>query len=198
MALMPANPIRHTTLFPPQVNLLRRTVFRDAGHFTLLTPLTTGIICIRLCAVGGQGEDFGGNAAYARRKVRAGALESFDVQVGQPGTGGPAGDSWVRRSSTLEMLCYADRGRGTGGVQGDAGKCIGDAARSGVLGAGTGSDQADFNTLGFGGRPASATRAPGPGGGGQGNVFPSVTTRYPAGQGCVIIEAYDIDPGPGF
>lgn len=193
------DPIRHSDLFPDQSILLSpRYVKKDAGRYEITAPAATTHISTRLVAVGGQGENFGGNGAFARRKAKAAPGEVFELQVGQPGTGGAAGDSWLRRKATGEMLCYADRGRGTGGVQGDAAKCIGDVARSGVANVGSGSDASEPFALGFGGRPASARRAPGPGGGGQGLVYPSVTVRFPAGQGMGVVEFYAGDPGPGF
>lgn len=191
---MPA--IRHSDVLPDTSALLRRYAFKAAGPFTVpAAPAGATHYRTSGAASGGQGADVGGHSAFAHRKGTINPGEVLIGQIGATGTAGALGDSWLRRQATGETLLYVDRGHGSGGIQGDGAKCIGDTAVSGTV-AGPGSDANDPFGLGFGGRPASARRAPGPGGGGQG-VAPDGggTIRYPAGVGKMIVEFYSGDPG---
>lgn len=190
--------IRWSELFPDESDLILRKFYKDAGQFTLAAAAGADYFRVSMVGVGGQGEHPGGSGAFSHRKAKTYPGEVFQIQVGQCGTGMTAGDSWMRRSATGEMVCYADRGRGTGGVQGSAANCIGDIRRSGVASVSSGSDAGDMARLGFGGRyGVSRTRAPGPGGGGQAGNFPALVL-IPAGQGMVAVEWYGGDPGDGY
>lgn len=193
--------VRHSELFPDACVLLPpRSVYADFGRYEVTAPAGTTHVRVSMTAVGGQGENFGGNAAFAHIKAKASPGEVFELQVGQPAQSGALGDSWFRRKATGETICYADRGRGTGGVQGSAVKSIGDIKRSGVAGSGPASDSSDVAPLGYGGRPAGTDGrvAPAPGGGGQGALFPYEDVRHPAGQGRQTVEFYAGDPGIGY
>lgn len=189
--------IRHSDVIPDNSFLLKRYAFKTSGPFTVpAAPAGATHYRASGAASGGQGADVGGNSAFAHRKGTIAAGEVLIGQVGATGTAGTLGDSWLRRQATGETLLYVDRGHGSGGIQGDAAKCIGDTALSGIAGVGPASDSSDPFGLGFGGRMASARRAPGPGGGGQG-VAPdgNGTIRFPAGCGKMVIEFYSGDPG---
>jgi hypothetical protein len=175
-----------------QVRLLRRYYRKVSGIYLIAAPAGTDIIRAACVGVGGQGQDPGGNAAYTEGVRPAAAGEVFQVQVGKPGTGLPVGDSWVRRYLTAEPIVYADRGRGTGRVQGSVAYSIGDVRRPGISATSSGGDVADLNGLGFGGSFSdNPIRAAGPGGGGEGNVVISgVSLRHCAGQGLVCLEFY--------
>jgi hypothetical protein len=188
--------ILHSDLFPDLTRLILRVWFKESGFVPLVAPPKAVFMHIAMVAVGGQGEDPGGNGAFSRRSARCTPGEAFQLQVGTPGTGGNLGDSWIKRAATGEVLCYADRGRGTGGVQGAASRCIGDFSDSGVAGLRSGGDITDPRQLGFGGRfGVNPLRAPGPGGGGWGTPFPQTNIAAPAGRGLIAVEFFDGEPG---
>lgn len=201
-------------LFPDECRLIKKAYFKEAGIYTFsappagfVVPGTAGVelpasakLFIRTgaCGVGAQGEFYGSNGAFSRSKRPCVPGETFQIQVGRTSQASSAGDSWLRRTSG-EMLCYADRGRGSAG-HGDAAYGIGDVRRSGTS-AGSPSDADLVAPLGFGGRPGypGSGRAPGPGGAGHlWPAYPDTSNTYHAGQGMVAVEVYWGDPGVGY
>lgn len=188
--------VLYSDLIPEECRLIRRFWNKNYGVYTRQAPAEATLIRISLVSVGGQGGNYGGCGAFARRLAPCAPNEVFELQVGQPGTAGPPGDSWVRRQIGGEMLCYADRGRGVG-TPGDAAKSIGDVVRSGQAGR-SGSDAGDVARLGFGGVIGiNRNRAPGPGGGGYNEIWPN-DILYAAGQGAIAIAFYAGHPGAGY
>lgn len=193
--------VRWSEIHPDPSKLLARQWFKVFGVYRLVAPANATLIRASAGATGGQGELPGGNAAFAHAKRSARPAEAFTVQVGQCGTAGAAGDSWVKRTLTGEVIVYADRGHGSG-QEGQAAFCIGDIVRGGLAKVAAGGDGADMAPFGFGGRwaarGAAETRSAQPGGGGWGAAsFPDVAMNV-AGMGLVVVEFYGGDPGVGY
>lgn len=187
----------HHELFPDQVELLGREWFKVGGPFSLNAPNDPDVThaIVAMVGAGGQQTTVGGNAAFATRKFTVVQNEMLLLQVGSTGANNASGDSWLKRATTGEVICYADRGR-ENGVPGNAAYCIGWFCESGQP-ARAGADIGQLQQLGLGGRLGAntPTRGAGPGGGGLGAAegFPNICS--PGGPGYICVEFYAGDPG---
>lgn len=193
----------------PDESFLRgRKYFKVAGLFTYAAPAIevnkpdVTHVRVSLVSTGGQGQFQSGNSAFASSKRRCSPGETFEIQVGLTAQAGPKGDSWVRRMSNGEVICYADRGRGAG-PDGLVINSIGDIRRPGIDNVQSGGDEGDIARLGFGGRIATMVSAPtsraaAPGGGGWGAAGFPANAPITGGLGLVAIEFYAGDPGDGY
>lgn len=190
--------ILHNILFPDPAALVGRKWLKDGGTYNVTSPAGALFLLVSLVSSGGEGQDLGGNGAFVFKKISTVAGELFTIQVGMTHSSGNPGNSLITRVSTGEILAFADRGRGSGQVQGQAANCIGDFAESGQLASRAGGDSSRVAQLiGPGGRYAAMDpkRACGPGGGGRGGSWNGLTTNtHTAGQGVGVCEWYSGDP----
>lgn len=189
-----------------KANLVKRQYFKVPGNTTgIAVPAGAKFLRALAQGCGGQGTNFGGSGAFARRKIAVLSTDTFSVQVGNTSTASTPGDSAVWKGAVGgTVVCYADRGRGDG-TAGLAVNSIGDVTRDGHSGPTDGAepgDAADLQALGFQGLQASPnTRSGDPGGGGVLVPYYSSTgafagyTIHAAGQGLVCLEWWDADPG---
>jgi hypothetical protein len=189
--------ILHSKVIPDRSRLISRGWLKLATSGTVMAPTGATIVRIGIVSSGGEGENLGGSGAFAYRKAPTREGEVFEFQIGQTHTGGNSGHSWVRRQATGEILAFADRGRGSGEVSGNAAYCVGDFVEGGQFRLRSGGDSTFEQAWGFGGRWAAniPSRACGPGGGGQGRIYPTPNIAKPAGAGAGVFEWYAGDPG---
>lgn len=190
--------ILHNQCVPDRSSRLTKTYYKAGGLYTVVAPAGATVIRVGLCSSGGEGEDPGGNGSFAYKEAATYAGEQFQLQVGTPHTAGNPGHSWIKRIATGEVLAFADRGRGSGQVDGNAAYCIGDVIEGGVHLTRAGSDHMLAQRMGIGGglwAPSNPIRACGPGGGGRGGAYPYPPITKPAGAGESCVEFYAGSPG---
>ena len=205
-------------IFPGR-QILERHWFRNPGTFSVTAPPRATHIRASANGAGGWSIDTnraGPGGAFARTKTICAPGEVFNVQVGghsdrnnRASDIGVAGDSFVKRASTLEVIVYADRGRNNG-APGQASNCVGDVTRSGQPGGSSSTDgasagdESDLYQLGFGGRSnaggVGGPYGPAPGGGGRVLVYWQYGGGYfemaqAPGTGLVCVEFFEGDPG---
>lgn len=198
-----------TSLFPDEAQLLGRVFKKLPGQYTITVPAGVGFVRAHALGCGGQGDQWGGSAAYARAIVAVTPGDALTVQVGDCSTASTPGDSWVKRQDGT-IIVYADRGRGDGD-RGQALLSTGDVTRDGQNGnqitapsAGGGAVTADQNdtdpVIGQGrGADFSQTRSGDYGCGGHliaqtlyGNFEGFVAD--PAGTGLICLEWFNANP----
>lgn len=198
----------YTALHITDATLIATKAFKVAGQFNFTVPAGANYMRASALGCGGQGDHWGGGAAFARSVVPVTPTENIKVQVGDVSTASTPGDSWVKRNDGTTVICYADRGRGNGS-RGLAANSIGDVTRDGLpgndstgVGGSAPGDSGDFGAVGLSGvgTNAARTNAAGPGGGGklqavydENNNFVKYIA-YPAGQGGVRLEFFDTNP----
>lgn len=189
--------ILHSKVIPDRSKLLSRRWFKVSTVTRITAPAAASFLRVGVVASGGEGEDLGGSGAFSYRKAPCVEGEEFELQIGQTHTGGNPGHSYLKRVSTGEVIAFADRGRGSGEVQGNPAYSVGDFVEGGVFRSRSGGDSLMARSWGFGGRWAAnvQTRACGPGGGGRGRIFPIPNIAKPAGAGAGVVEWYSGDPG---
>lgn len=189
--------VLHSLCIPDRSARLSKTYFKLPGTFLITAPANAGFIRVGLVAAGGEGEDLGGNGAFAYVEKATSPGEVFQIQIGQTHSGGNPGNTWIKRQLTGDVICFADRGRGSGEVQGNPLYCIGDIVEGGVYRSRSGGDSSIAQRMGLGGRWAANNqlRACGPGGGGRGGAFPYPPITKPAGCGAGCVEFYAGAPG---
>jgi hypothetical protein len=199
-----------SSLFPQNARLVARNWYRSSATYNLVVParVTWGRMLAVSC--GGQGATVpGSGGAFARARVRLIPGETLTVFVGQVGTSGPNGDSWVNRGGlTGQTLVHADRGKGGDGSFAAGGSAssppsfgdsiVGGQASNGSPAGQSGGDELDTFPLGFGGHRYSVETESGEhGGAGWGSITevlgfyadssPIVLGR-PGGYGKVCVE----------
>lgn len=203
-----------TSIFPTEALLLGRVFYKDPGLSSFVVPADfvtySGVApkFVRAMCVGsgGQGDHWGGGAAFARSVAPVTVGEALSIQTGNVGTASSLNDSFVKRASG-QVIAYADRGRGSG-VRGVAANSIGDVTRDGQpgganFGGACASDAADYAGDGFGGVGSDYGHTIPADFGCGGHILGYVneygidqgTVAWASGTGLVCLEFFDSNPG---
>lgn len=203
--------------YPEGAVLIARKFFKEPGTFDFAVPASSTFVRASAVGVGGQGDGYGGGAAFARSRVLVTPGENLKIRVGNPSTDNANGDSYVRRNDNITNIVYAERGRGgvssgTNGAAGLAANSIGDIRRDGAeriapnQGGAAATDASDYGAIIMGpiqGNPSQVVVSPGSGGyrfywlrsDGSWPGNPNGYLAYNAGLGEVCLEFFNTDPG---